>query len=105
MTQPHYEAPGNLLVGHVIMLSLTLDEWLFDVLPDFAFTTSERSTIISNKHGIYKLPRVAKRLKAYDLRKSWKIRTISKLHRIIALVPSLPSKIEILLILAKTGEK
>ena len=29
---------------------------LFNVLPNFPYTTSKRSMIISNKHGMYELP-------------------------------------------------
>ena len=59
---------------------------LFDVLPNFPFTTSETMAIITYKHGIYRLPlelpnnlRIRK-----DLRKLGNSRKVSKLHKMIA---------------------
>ena len=48
--------------------------------------------------------RVAKRLKTYDLTKLGNIRKVPKVDKLF-LMPSLPAKMKILLILAKTSPK
>ena len=56
---------------------------LFDVLPNFSFTTSET---IDDYYMVYTrraASRVAERLKTQDLRKLGKIRKVSKLHRMM----------------------
>ena len=55
---------------------------LFDILPNFPFTTSETMAIITYKYGIYELPNDLNDLP--DLRKLGNIRKLSKLHRMIA---------------------
>ena len=66
---------------------------LFDVLPNFSFTTSETM-------GDYYLQiwyirvasRVAKQLKTKDLRKLGRIRKVSKFHRMIVQCPEKKKK-------------
>ena len=48
---------------------------LFDILPSFAFTTSERCAIIPYKHGINELPN--------DLRLRLGSKEIKKYHEIV----------------------
>ena len=65
---------------------------LFDVLPNFSFTTSET---IDDYYMVYTrraTSRVAERLKTQDLRKLGKIREVYKLHRMIAQCPVFLSK-------------
>ena len=77
---------------------------LFDVLPNFLFTTSERMAIITYKHGIYKLPH--KFPNDLRLRKLGNIRKLSKLTSYNdGLVPSLPAEMKLLLILAENSWK
>ena len=54
---------------------------LFDVLPNFPFTTSEtmRHYYLQTRHI-----RVAEPLKSYDLRNLGNISKVSKIHRMIA---------------------
>ena len=49
----------------------------FDVLPNFLFQQVKRIVIISNKHGIYELPRELQN-------DTGNIKKISKFHKIIA---------------------
>ena len=58
---------------------------LFDTLRNFVFTTCEKSVIITNEHGTYEFPHELPN--DLRLRKLGKIRTISKLHRILTLCP------------------
>ena len=57
---------------------------LFDVLPNFSFTTSEimREYYLQTWY-VPVASRVAKQLKSYDVRKLGNIRKVSKLHRMI----------------------
>ena len=57
---------------------------LFDVLPNFSFTTSKmmRDYYLQTWY-IPVASRVAKQLKSYDVRKLGNIRKVSKLHRMI----------------------
>ena len=62
----------------------------------------KRCVIITNKDGICELPH--KLPNHLRLKKLGNIRRVSKLHRMIgSLVPSLPAKMKMLLILAKSS--
>ena len=78
---------------------------LFDVLPNFTFIVSEtmRDYYLQIWY-IWVDPQVAEWLKTWDLRKLGNIRKMSKLHK-MKLVPSLPAKMKILLMLSKTFRK
>ena len=66
---------------------------LFDVLPNFLFTTSEtmRDYYLQTWH-IRVASRVAKQLQTEDLRKLGNIREVTKSHRMIAQRPFPPPK-------------
>ena len=66
---------------------------LFDVLPNFLFTTSEtmRDYYLQTWH-IQVASRVAKQLQTEDLRKLGNIREVTKSHRMIAQRPFPPPK-------------
>ena len=79
---------------------------LFDVLPNFPFTTSETM----GEYYLYTwyirvTSRVAKRLKTWDLRKLGNISKVSKPHRMIAQCPVPPAKMKGSLILAQNSGK
>ena len=71
----------------------------------FHFEHLNQSTIISNNHGIYKLPHELPNnlfLRSYEIRKYQENLKISQNY---TLVPSIPAKIKILLNLAKNSWK
>ena len=66
---------------------------LFDVLPNFSFTTSETMCgYYLRTWYIRVVSQVTERLRTWDLRKLGNIRTLSKLHRMIAQHPVPPPK-------------
>ena len=66
---------------------------IFDVLPNFSFTTSETMCDYYLQTWYIRVAsRVAEQLKTWDLRKLGNIRKLSKLHRMIAQYPVSPPK-------------